>query len=90
MYVYLETFLLKFGVIPKMLLNGNFILLQYHWINYFLYTGVSELEIPPFDPFFAKEVVQKRGFPGLNYRLILRNVHERGWTQSEVTKFRQV
>uniref|UniRef100_A0A1B6EBN2 Uncharacterized protein n=1 Tax=Clastoptera arizonana TaxID=38151 RepID=A0A1B6EBN2_9HEMI len=54
----------------------------------FFKTGVPDLEIPPFDPFFAKEIVQKRGFPGLNYRLILRNVHERGWTQSEVTKFR--
>ncbi|XP_054276553.1 uncharacterized protein LOC128995561 [Macrosteles quadrilineatus] len=54
----------------------------------FFSTGVPELNISPFDPFFAKEVIQKRGVFALNYRLVLRNVQERGWTQSEVTSFR--
>lgn len=53
-----------------------------------LILGIPELKIAPFDPFFAKEVVQRRGGLALNYRLVLRNVEERGWTQSEVTNFR--
>lgn len=53
-----------------------------------LFLGVPELKIAPFDPFFAKEVVQRRGGLAVNYRLVLRNVEERGWTQSEVTNFR--
>jgi hypothetical protein len=41
-----------------------------------------------FDPFFAKEVIQKRGGPSMNYRLKLKDVYERGWTESRLTKFR--
>ncbi|XP_046675113.1 uncharacterized protein LOC124363881 [Homalodisca vitripennis] len=54
----------------------------------FFKTGVPDLKIPPFDPFFAKEIVQRRGGFAINYRLVLRNVQERGWTESEVTSFR--
>ncbi|XP_075236206.1 juvenile hormone binding protein 16 [Lycorma delicatula] len=50
--------------------------------------GVPELNIPPFDPFFAKEVIQKRGGTSLNYKLKLTNVYERGWTMSEISKFK--
>ncbi|XP_039296012.1 uncharacterized protein LOC111048655 [Nilaparvata lugens] len=51
-------------------------------------TGLPELNIAPFDPFFAKEVIQKRGGRNLNYKLKLTDVFERGWTVSEVTKFK--
>lgn len=50
--------------------------------------GLPELNIPPFDPFYAKEVVQNRGGSNFNYRLVLKNVYERGWTDSMVTKFK--
>lgn len=53
-----------------------------------LFVGLPEYGVLPFDPFFAKEVVQKRGGPNFNYKLRLKNVYERGWTQSRVTKFR--
>jgi hypothetical protein len=41
-----------------------------------------------FDPFLAKEVSQKRGGQNVYYRLKLKDVYERGWTKSRVTKFR--
>lgn len=50
--------------------------------------GVPELNIKPFDPFFAEEVVQTRGGPYVNYRLKLKNVYERGWTVSKVYDFK--
>ncbi|EEB18810.1 conserved hypothetical protein [Pediculus humanus corporis] len=50
-------------------------------------TGVKEFNIPPFDPFYAEEVVQVRGSHGLYYKLTIRNVYERGWTNSHVYKF---
>ncbi|KAI8430219.1 hypothetical protein MSG28_000564 [Choristoneura fumiferana] len=49
--------------------------------------GIPEIGVAPFDPHFAREVKQKRSFFGLRYTLILRNVYERGWTQSTVTNF---
>ncbi|CAH0393035.1 unnamed protein product [Bemisia tabaci] len=51
-------------------------------------TGVPDLKIPPFDPWFAEEIIQKWGGPGIGYNLKLRNVREAGWKQSLVTKFR--
>ncbi|XP_066903909.1 uncharacterized protein Jhbp16 [Halyomorpha halys] len=51
-------------------------------------TGIPELSISPFDPFFAKEIVQTRGGSNFNYRLKLINVSEYGWTDSIVTKFK--
>uniref|UniRef100_T1HEQ9 Uncharacterized protein n=1 Tax=Rhodnius prolixus TaxID=13249 RepID=T1HEQ9_RHOPR len=54
----------------------------------FFKAGIPELNIGSFDPFFAKEVTQTRGGNNLNYKLKLRNVYERGWTQSSVTKFK--
>jgi hypothetical protein len=50
--------------------------------------GLAKYNVGPFDPFFAKEVAQKRGGPSVNYRLKLKDVYERGWTKSHVTKFR--
>lgn len=45
--------------------------------------------IEPFDPFYAKEVVQTRTLdPMFSYRLKLLNVTESGWTQSQVTRFK--
>lgn len=54
---------------------------------YFKY-GVPEFNIPPFDPFYAREVVQRRGGQRVNYNLKLKNVYERGWTVSKVYKFK--
>ncbi|XP_044267156.1 uncharacterized protein LOC123012968 isoform X1 [Tribolium madens] len=51
-------------------------------------TGLPDYNIAPFDPFFAAEVPQKRSGPFFNYKLILRNVTESGWTSSQVNKFR--
>lgn len=42
----------------------------------------------PFDPFYAEELIQIRGFPGFNYKLRLSNITESGWTLSKVTDFR--
>ncbi|KAG5875564.1 hypothetical protein JTB14_016934, partial [Gonioctena quinquepunctata] len=50
--------------------------------------GLPEYGIEPFDPFYAAEVPQKMSNPFLNYRLVLRNVTESGWTASQVTKLR--
>lgn len=54
---------------------------------YFKY-GVPEFNIPSFDPFFAEEVVQRRGGQRINYSLKLKNVYESGWTLSKVTRFK--
>lgn len=54
----------------------------------FFNTGLPQYNIGSFDPFFAKEVSQKRGGTNMNYQLKLKNVYERGWTKSHVTKFR--
>ncbi|XP_044742517.1 uncharacterized protein LOC123304999 [Chrysoperla carnea] len=54
----------------------------------FFKTGVPEYNIPPFDPFYADEVVQIRGGNNLNYKLKLKNITESGWTLSQVTRFR--
>jgi hypothetical protein len=51
-------------------------------------SGLPQYNVGSFDPFFAKEVTQKRGGQNVNYRLKLKDVYERGWTESRVTKFR--
>ncbi|CAH0558266.1 unnamed protein product [Brassicogethes aeneus] len=51
-------------------------------------TGLPDYGILPLDPFHAAEVPQKRSGPFFNYKLILRNVTESGWTQSQITRFR--
>ncbi|XP_019892894.2 uncharacterized protein LOC101889419 [Musca domestica] len=51
-------------------------------------TGIPEYNVKPFDPHHASFVELRRGDQnGLGFKLILRNVSEYGWTQSEVTKF---
>ncbi|KAJ8962330.1 hypothetical protein NQ318_018312, partial [Aromia moschata] len=50
--------------------------------------GFSEYSIGPFDPFFIPDIFQKRTFSFANYKLILMNVTEAGWTESRVTKVR--
>ncbi|KDR14116.1 hypothetical protein L798_11856, partial [Zootermopsis nevadensis] len=50
--------------------------------------GLPQYNVGSFDPFFAKEVTQKRGGRNMNYRLKLKDVYERGWTMSHVTNFR--
>lgn len=55
---------------------------------YYLFQGIPELGIPSFDPHFAELVEQKRGGANMNYHLKLKNVFERGWTISKITKFR--
>lgn len=57
-------------------------------VQKFFHTGLPQYNVTSFDPFFAKEVTQKRGGPNMNYRLKLKDVYERGWTESRVTKFR--
>jgi hypothetical protein len=52
------------------------------------FSGFQQYNIGSFDPFFVKEVSQKRGGTNMNYQLKLKNVYERGWTKSRVTKFR--
>uniref|UniRef100_A0A0A9YC50 Urokinase-type plasminogen activator n=1 Tax=Lygus hesperus TaxID=30085 RepID=A0A0A9YC50_LYGHE len=54
----------------------------------FFKTGVPAFNITPFDPWFANEVVQTRGGSSLSYTLKLKNVYERGWSDSIVTKFK--
>lgn len=49
-------------------------------------TGVPELGIPPFDPFFATEVKQSNGAGLLGYKLTIHNVTESGWRISEIRK----
>ncbi|XP_014470310.1 PREDICTED: uncharacterized protein LOC106742147 [Dinoponera quadriceps] len=50
-------------------------------------TGLPQYNLPPFDPFFAKEITAKRGIPNFGFTLTLRNVSEYGWTFSKVVKF---
>ncbi|KAJ2943920.1 hypothetical protein O0L34_g8240 [Tuta absoluta] len=50
--------------------------------------GIPEMGVAPFDPHFAKEVLQKRSIVGVGYTLMLKDVYERGWTQSLVTKYK--
>ncbi|XP_034238423.1 uncharacterized protein LOC117643574 [Thrips palmi] len=57
-------------------------------LNHLFPTGVPEYNVPPFDPFFAKEIIQKRGSGSLHYKLTLRDVTESGWTRSKVIKFK--
>lgn len=56
----------------------------------FFKTGIPELNISPFDPHKSLFVEQRRGDSrGLGgYRLLLTNVSELGWTDSEVTDYR--
>lgn len=56
----------------------------------FFKTGIPELNIAPFDPHMAPYVEQLRGDSrGLaGYRLLLSNVSEFGWTNSEVTDYK--
>lgn len=54
----------------------------------FFHTGLLQYNVGSFDPVFVKEVSQKRGGPNMNYQLKLKNVYERGWAKSHVTKFR--
>ncbi|CAB3360921.1 Hypothetical predicted protein [Cloeon dipterum] len=56
-------------------------------LNYLFPTGVPELGIPPFDPFFASEVETSRQNPLFSFNLKLTNVTESGWTNSNVKKF---
>ncbi|XP_052863368.1 uncharacterized protein LOC128270005 [Anopheles cruzii] len=53
-------------------------------------TGLPEFNVAPFDPHRAEYIEQRRGdIGGLGgYRLLLTNVSEYGWSQSEVTKYR--
>ncbi|XP_019759552.2 uncharacterized protein LOC109537331 [Dendroctonus ponderosae] len=51
-------------------------------------SGLPEYGVDPFDPFYAQEVYQKMSGPFFSYKLILRNVSESGWTQSQVTGLR--
>lgn len=55
----------------------------------FFKTGIPELNIKPFDPHMAPYIEQRRGDSrGLGgYRLLLSNVSEHGWTDSEVTSY---
>ncbi|CAH2262284.1 jg26859 [Pararge aegeria aegeria] len=50
--------------------------------------GIPELGVAPFDPHFAKEVNQVRSIFGMGYTLTLKEVFERGWSTSTVTKFK--
>ncbi|XP_052747383.1 uncharacterized protein LOC112043310 isoform X2 [Bicyclus anynana] len=49
---------------------------------------IPEMGVAPFDPHFAKEVKQVRSILGMGYTLYLKDVYERGWSQSTVTKFK--
>lgn len=51
-------------------------------------SGLPQYNVGSFDPFFVQEVSQKRGGNNMNYQLKLKNVYERGWGKSLVTKFR--
>ncbi|KAL0803405.1 hypothetical protein ABMA28_017358 [Loxostege sticticalis] len=50
--------------------------------------GIPELGVAPFDPHFARQVKQTRALAGLGFTLTLRDVSERGWTTSTVTKYK--
>ncbi|KAK9888487.1 hypothetical protein WA026_000738 [Henosepilachna vigintioctopunctata] len=51
-------------------------------------SGLRDYGIGSLDPFYAQEVVQKRDNALFNYKLVLRNVTEAGWSISEMTRFR--
>ncbi|XP_045471915.1 uncharacterized protein LOC123678760 isoform X2 [Harmonia axyridis] len=51
-------------------------------------SGLPDYGIASLDPFYAEEVTQKRSNFLFNYKLVLRNVTEAGWSVSEMTKFR--
>ncbi|KAJ8921738.1 hypothetical protein NQ315_010648 [Exocentrus adspersus] len=55
---------------------------------YNYHAGLPDYGIHSFDPFFASEIPQKRSLPFFNYKLLLKNVTESGWTASQVTKFK--
>ncbi|XP_067014152.2 circadian clock-controlled protein daywake [Anabrus simplex] len=57
-------------------------------LRHYFKKGLPEYGVGSFDPFFAPEVVQKRGGPNLNYKLKLKNVYEYNWSQSYVDNFR--
>ncbi|KAG8235710.1 hypothetical protein J437_LFUL015814 [Ladona fulva] len=50
--------------------------------------GAPEYDLPPFDPFHAKEVLHKRSGPLMQYKLRVLNVLESGWRYSTVTRFK--
>ncbi|KAM3958278.1 uncharacterized protein ACR2FA_007725 [Aphomia sociella] len=50
--------------------------------------GIPEMGVAPFDPHFAKEVKQSRNIAGIGFTITLRDVYERGWTQSFITKYK--
>ncbi|XP_045523858.1 uncharacterized protein LOC123713973 [Pieris brassicae] len=50
--------------------------------------GIPDMGVAPFDPHFAREVKQVRTVGGMGYTLKLKNVFERGWSQSTVTKYK--
>lgn len=50
--------------------------------------GLPQYGVAPFDPFFANEVAHKGRFLNFNYKLLLKNVEESGWTVSQVTDLR--
>lgn len=54
----------------------------------FFQSGLPDYGINPFDPFHAERVDQKRNGPFFDYKLVLRNVTESGWTQAQVTKIK--
>ncbi|XP_046393511.1 circadian clock-controlled protein daywake-like [Ischnura elegans] len=56
--------------------------------SYLMPVGAPEYQLPPFDPFYAKEVVHKRSGPLMQYKLKLTNVVESGWRFSTVTRFK--
>lgn len=58
------------------------------YIIFYNILGLKEFDVAPFDPFFAREVLQVRGGQLFNYKLKLKNVMESGWTISQVTRFK--
>lgn len=62
------------------------LLLNIIFLALFVFIGVPEIGIIPFDPFFATEVKQSQGVGLLGYKLTIYNVTESGWTQSEIRK----
>ncbi|GLG98425.1 Uncharacterized protein GBIM_05075 [Gryllus bimaculatus] len=57
-------------------------------IQHLFKRGIPELNVAPFDPHHALEVLQRRGGPSLNYRLRLIDVEEYGWSRSFVDRFK--
>lgn len=44
--------------------------------------------VAPFDPHHANEIKQSRSIIGVGYTLTLKDVYERGWSRSIVTKYK--